>query len=1190
MKQQPIILNALEASLEGNILIEASAGTGKTYTITSLVLRFLLGLTEKERPLKLEELLIVTFTNAATAELKERIFKRIVESKECLISQEFDAFDETLVALLEPFLFDESARREAILRLIEAERTIDQAAIFTIHGFCQRILSQSALATGLEFEFELNSELNDLLEESCRIVWRKDFYRFNPELVACVLDYFGEPVANRMDALPFAKSKSLLGTVRPYIQNPKLFEDEPNLITSFEALDAGLREYQMKMATLKENWKTFGEEAVAIIQTSDINKRSYSAKHLPNWANKVLDFCQEAGFNYPDELSRFSQKVLYEKTKTGGMPPEHPLFNLVDQFLEFAHAFNLEKRLKLYAAYRVYNEFEALKHDAGELNFDDILIKLDGVLAKRPERLLAHVREQYQAVMIDEFQDTDYYQLSIFQTLFGEANQIPFIMIGDPKQSIYKFRGADIYAYLSAKKGVDLHYTLDTNYRSSSKMIEGVNHFFKGSANPFLEENIPFYPVKYPEKALAEHLYLKGDEEMGMRFFNLSAEVNREEYTEFYANFFADDVVELLYHGEIETNGARRKIIPADITFLVRSAHEARVLKEALFKRNLNAVYLSDRSNVFHSEMADELALFLESLLYFRDFSLTKRSFASLLYGLSLDEYFEVMSDPERYEAMLEERYELKELWDRIGVLGMVRHFMMRGDRLARLRVLPDGERLITDLFHLAELLQAQKMATDELLLAWFKEERERGETEEVYHQRLESDFEAIKILTYHKSKGLEFPIVYLPFAVSPVSYRDPVSYYDKEKERIRYSFTPSETIKEQILDEEFAEAVRLLYVAMTRSKFHCRVGFASHLMSRRSSVTHQSAIGSILGLTEVNATLPETLIKPGIIDITEVPEHILDRVFEEKTAEPELSAARMNRYIPNIWRFTSFSHLSYKAEVTHFQDERFDEMPIQEEKNPDQTEIQTPLPKAQLHFPKGTVAGTFLHDLLENYSPRELGDEAILSEAIKRSPLYLSLADELDSATLDLKDWFAGILQTPLNQDDEMMTLGTILSNDQHTNELEFLFPIRRDITPEPINQFLMENRTRTLPAKLTFKALTGMLKGFIDLTFIWQGKYYICDYKSNFLGESCEDYQQESMQTAMDEAYYDWQYLLYTVALVKFLRLKNPEFNYETDFGGIYYLFLRGMRGDASGDGIYHHKPAWSVIEKIMDYFDAK
>src|SRR5699024_371618 len=259
-----------------------------------------------------------------------------------------------------------------------------------------------------------------------------------------------------------------------------------------------------------------------------------------------------------------------------------------------------------------------------------------------------------------------------------------------------------------------------------------------------------------------------------------------------------------------------------------------------------------------------------------------------------------------------------------------------------------------------------------------------------------------------------------------------------------------SETIKEQILDEEFAEAVRLLYVAMTRSKFHCRVGFASHLMSRRSSGTRRSAIGSILGLTEVNATLRETLLKAGVIDITEVPEHILDRVCEDKTAEPELSAARMNRYIPNIWRFTSFSHLSYKAEVTHFQDERFDEMPIQEEKNPDQTEIQTPLPKAQLHFPKGAVAGTFLHDLLENYSPLELGDEAILSEAIKRSPLYLSLADELDCATLDLKDWFVGILQTPLNQDDEMMTLGTILSNDQHTNELEFLFPIRRDITPE--------------------------------------------------------------------------------------------------------------------------------------------
>lgn len=1173
MSEEYQLLDAINVPIEGNILIEASAGTGKTFTITTLVMRLLLGLVEGRNAIPIEEILLVTFTRAATEELKERIYRRIVELKSALLFGESDdPVLSELVAAIE--LQGEEEAIAAINRLIEAERSIDQAAIFTIHGFCQRVIVKNAFSAALPFEAELVQRVEPLEHEAAYNFWRKECYYFSKDLAQFANQYYKDPI-------------SLLKKIRPYLKNPNLLVDRTTVMREREQLETKILELKEQVNSFKEEWALESENLKTALLESPLRQNSYSPSQIEKKMVAITEWQLTTSLLPPiDELSFFSITFIQSRLRKGGVLIEHPLFHKVEKLIEFVETFDFETELLLFAAYRIDKELKQIKLTHQKMGFNDILIRLYDALKDTPELLRRELHQQYQAVMIDEFQDTDEYQFFIFNELFFKEPSIPFIMIGDPKQSIYKFRGADIFVYLQAKERADNIYTLGVNYRSTESLIQAVNHLFTFKENPFKVTDIPFMPVQSHKKGDQEYLkWSEVDSKEGITFLSTSTSGLVSEARLLIAHQMAREVEALLKEGRFVVGGEESVVTPKDITFLVRSGGQAEIIKEVLRSYGINSVYLSERSNVFQSPIAADLLLLFKSLAHPYDARLAKQLLASPLYGISIREYQEVIQTPALYEAYLIEREELKLLWNSSGPLSMIRHFLMSSNRLARLRSLPEGERYVTDLLHLSELLEAQQFLSSELLLQWLASQiDEEGETEEERTLRLESDFESVQILTIHKSKGLEFPIVFYPYPFELIRRERSGTFYNPHLKRLDHTFKATEEEEELLYQESFAEEIRLFYVAITRAKYHCRIGYVSNAKSSSNAyaknwIAQRTVLGELLMLEPEKREIPQALFQDRSIGVVEIKEE-LPQLGEISLKEDSSSlvAATFTGSIEREWRFTSFSHLAYNAESTFYSNDALQDEVILQRKDELRKEGD---PIVTLDYPKGAEFGNFLHDLFEHLPPEALSCAEQISKEIEGSTLRHELLDKGDV----LAQWLADVLNHPLDSD---LTLFKILSAGNHLKELEFLFPVEQLLTPQQITQALTLHRgERGGISHFNFTPLIGMLRGFIDLIFLWEGRYYICDYKSNFLGEYYHNYSQDALQDAVAAANYDWQYLLYTVALVRFLKRIDSTFSYERDFGGVYYLFLRGMGGEESTNGVYFNRPEESTVAMLDKLF---
>ncbi|MGL5306348.1 MAG: UvrD-helicase domain-containing protein, partial [Aeromonas veronii] len=445
-------LNTLRFPLHGERLIEASAGTGKTYTIAGLYLRLLLGhgpLIEEgadagqpsahERPLSVTEILVVTFTEAATAELRGRIRGRIHEAR--LAFMRGHSSDTLLAQLLAEVEDHELAAR----RLLAAERQMDEAAVFTIHGFCQRMLKQNAFESGALFETEFLTDDSQLRLQAVSDYWRAEFYPVDKALASAVRALWPSPAA-------------LLREMGSWLDNSEL-EIHPAL--GDETLAARHQAAMSRIAAVKSEWLAQTDE---IRRQTDGQISRYTGKNYEGWLAKIADWAQDesSGYAIPKELERFGQTVLEENLKKGGAVPTLPLFSQIDELL--ASRPGIRDLILQRAAKVVRSRMQASKRQAHQLSFDDLLKDLDGALGSSlGERLCERIRATYRVAMIDEFQDTDPQQYRIFHRLYGGHTDTALLMIGDPKQAIYGFRGADIFTYIQARRNVSAHYTLGRN-------------------------------------------------------------------------------------------------------------------------------------------------------------------------------------------------------------------------------------------------------------------------------------------------------------------------------------------------------------------------------------------------------------------------------------------------------------------------------------------------------------------------------------------------------------------------------------------------------------------------------------------------------------------------------------------------------------------------------------------------------
>lgn len=1179
----------------GACLIEASAGTGKTYTIAALYLLLVV-----EVGLTVEQILVVTFTNAATAELRDRIRRRLIEAR--------DAF--AAGASAEPFLAAllqrASDRRLAQRRLEQAIVDFDQAAIFTIHGFCQRALTEHAFESGMPFDAELVSDQEPLLQEVLDDFWRREVSAGEPRLVRCLLQRKLTP-------------EKLLRELKPWLGKPYLQLRAPAPVgRSLQELEEAVLQAWQAAA---DCWREEQDEVRRLLETHPgVNRKSYSKRHLPKWLAELASYLGTPP-QQPEpceNLHRFTSREL--AAKAGGKePPWHPLFDACQALLDACNAYKsaLEvelARFLLRALETLWRELPVLKRRRGVLGFDDLLSSLQQALTApgSGEVLATKLRQTYRAALIDEFQDTDPLQWDIFQRLFADGER-PFYLVGDPKQAIYSFRGADIYAYLAAKRAMPMGYTLGVNWRSDPPLIAAVNALFVCAKRPFLLDAIEFLPVQpRPADQVGPGLVEDGAPLAPLRFWCLGREhyppnakddqLGKEAAMRQVASAVAAEIARLLQAGDAgRARIGERPLEGGDIAVLVRKHQQGTAIIKALQERGIACVQLS-RDKVFASPEALELERLLSAVLEPGRESLLRAALATACLGVDGNELARLNENEQDWQAILERFHDYHRLWREHGFIRFFRTMLQREGVHARLLAYVDGERRLTNLLHLGELLHVQATETGmgmEALVNWLAQQRQEPGGGDAAELRLESDERLVKVVTIHASKGLEYPIVFCPFLWEGPTRSErklAIAFHDPEQDLQAVLDFGSDGIEEGRLlaeEEELAEELRLAYVALTRARHRCYVVWG------KCNGLQASGLGWLLHgrhaderlrpLAALQAIVKQRSLEQLREDLERLaeqqPEAVLVQamdVAEEAGALPPppvqeqpLQARRLGRELPPPRRISSFSWLAGQV------------APGAEQPDYDAESSEAVAAEADgiFAFPRGGRPGICLHGIFEQHDFAD-ADEGRLRRLVSRQLTRHGFAAKwTDTVVAMVQD----VLATPL--DGAGLRLAG-LPRARRIDELEFHYPIARldgGVLADLLRAhgFLPTVALQERVGRLRFSLAQGFMKGYIDLVFEHQGRFYLADYKSNWLGATLADYAAERLDAVMAEQGYFLQYLIYAVALHRYLCHRLPDYDYERHFGGVYYLFLRGMRpelGDRSG--VFYDRPPAELIAALDRY----
>ncbi|MDM1715776.1 exodeoxyribonuclease V subunit beta [Thiopseudomonas alkaliphila] len=1235
MSQTPL---ALQLPLQGSQLIEASAGTGKTYTISAVYLRLVLGhgteQTAFARPLLPPEILVVTFTDAATAELKDRIRQRLIEAAKVFrlpaTSAELVSVDPLLIALRDDFA--EQTWSSCAYKLELAAQWMDQAAISTIHAWCQRMLHEHAFDSGYLFKQTLETDFSELEQQVAEDYWREFCYPLTGDLLEQVIAQWQSPAI-------------LLKQVRPLLGR---IATQAKPVTS--ALTAVKQQAELQAKQQLHQLKTQWQQALEAYWPT--LEAAVQAKHLPRkhleWLGFVQSWAldpQQATFKSTSASKRDLAWEGFQAAWKGAAEqcpaPSFLVENWYAATLEQLDRLTsqLPEQLLKHAATWIAQRFEQEKQQRSLMGFDDMLNRLDTALqGENAQRLAETIRQQFPVAMIDEFQDTDPVQYRIFNQVYAiESNQpeTAILLIGDPKQAIYSFRGADIYTYLQARRATESrHHTLDTNYRSSQAMVDAVNYLFaqaeqREAKGAFLfdksQHALPFHTVQ--AKGRAAKWTVNGEAAPALTcWLNENLTVNSEHYLAEMAASCATEITRLLTLGQTQqagfvTDETFHGLKPGDIAILVRSFNEAEAVRRELAERKVRSVYLSDRDSVFSTSAAQDLWHWLNGFLHPQDDRLIRAALTTSSLNLSLPQLHSFVEDEVLWEQQVLKFRRYYELWQKIGVLPAIRQFIHDYQLPEQLANDPQRERKLTDILHLAEVLQRASSELDsEWALLRFLEGLIDGDQRAAddYIVRLESDAELVKVVTIHKSKGLEYPLVFLPFICRTRQLKkgEPYSYFDGQARQ--YCIHHDEESFALAEQDRQAEDLRLLYVALTRAQYACWLGMAD-VSYYKKSVFHASGIGYLLnGLTPLaQAETLETVLTQHqqqftAMQVLPAPTATARVYAGDETAQQQPIWLTPQRAVKEHWWIASYSALKLgtqltelvnlpepiEPEATHFnyqdksaqagsEDSLVTELADQHEAlAPFDDQLAVTLDKTIHQFPKGPTPGTFLHNLFE------IAGEHSFVYLLERPGELVQLL-ERRCAAFDWQDWVPTLtawLSKALSCNLPITAEGGLRLKDltQYQVEMEFWFEAQR-VNVLALDRLVQQYEfAGELRLPLEPDRLHGMFKGFIDLTFEHQGQYYVADYKSNWLGEDDTAYTQAAMQSAILQHRYDLQYVLYLLALHRLLKLRLPNYDYDQHIGGAVYWFVRGINADSRG--VFSRKPPRQLIEQLDALFKGR
>ncbi len=1230
-KLDPIVIE-----LEKTTLIEASAGTGKTYTIATLVLRLV------AKGYCLESILVVTFTEAAAAELKLRIRTRLLDTLKRLEGSGSDSDDDLV-------LFFNSQNDKSLIckRLTLALTSFDQAAVMTIHSFCYKVLKEHSFESGTFFDIELVPDRSGFLKQVSY-----DFFMGHVnDLDPLFLSYLNQQqITPENIVVSFSKALSRpdLVCLPPHAQYIDFFDDYRQMVKQIQTM--------------------LDENPDALIQLladcKGLDKRSYSKKNVPAWLSATKNKIARTGVNTlfkmeekGDAIYKFTQRRLNTKVKSGP-PLSHSFFDCCEQLLGLSQQFTvnlISLKLKFIEFFR--QALNEMKQTQGICFFDDLVNDLAAALETQnghdtsknidvtetssgqsdPLNLLNQsnmggqelkhaVRKTYKACLIDEFQDTDPRQYDIFATLFLKKGS-PFFMIGDPKQAIYAFRGGDIFAYLKASKQCDQRFTLEKNYRSAPLLVNGVNQVFLNQENPFSFKGIEFTPVLTPPTA-CDRLIEKQSTIPPLRFCFLKRDdsdlgidldrqgyISKETAKRLIPRIVAKDILTLLQSKKKlidETDSTPKQVNPEDIAVLVRTNGQAELVQKALSTLQIPS-FLSKTGSVFDSVQAIELYDILCAVYEPDNTALIRAALCTSVFNFTAKKIEELDTDEITYHLWHTFFSDFKKEWETKDFVSMIMALLHSEQAFLKGKSAMD-ERGVTNFYHLVEIISQaclKQQLSAYFLTKWFAKQldpqlRDESPDKLSGELRLESDKKAIAIVTIHKSKGMEYPIVYLPYLWEGqhTGPRTDILFHDPDKEdclTLDLGSDQIETARDYFEKEDMAEQRRLLYVAMTRASALCKIVWAGF------KTIDTSSLGSLLhpgGCKEDKLMLDDLehfqSANPLSICFETKQDELTTPFFKENSEpHPPETVRQMQHDVLPSWTISSFSALVHST-IDHSADSSYQGPDTK--KSISDTSPTTPTapiapiapiaPVIELEtFPKGAGAGDFFHAVFENIDFTGT-DEETFTQVNMQLNRHGFIDDTLGLlAQNSIKQVIGTELETQSGNAPQKFKLKNIPKS-RRLNEMEFTFTVESLGIPKLIQalalsdqEFETKGYLNTL-SRLNVSSITGYLKGFIDLIVQNEGRYYIIDYKSNYLGSTYDCYSSQQIQKAMADHHYYLQYHIYLLALHRYLSHRIKNYDYDIHIGGIFYLFIRGMHPDfGSKHGVFYDRPSKKLIHMLSD-----
>ena len=1162
---------ALRVPLEGVQLIEASAGTGKTYTIAGLYVRLLV-----EQALEVDRILVMTFTKAATEELRQRLRQRLRRCARLARAPwvagddppPADADHETRrsAALLRDALQRGGETADALARRLERALTrMDEAAIFTIHGFCQRVIGEhAALIDGVDAAAVLEPSDDDLLEIYAADAWLR----------------LGEGEdAVRRDALRAfgATPRDLARTLKSLVAFDGRIEPMPGP----DGDTPHAPDVEAARQSLVDTWVAQGEAAIAVFQQAfeagHLNRRSYK-DDSPAQLAQLRHQLANAGWPSPNQLVKYSGRKLKASTlKNAPDFPGHAAFDAIDDWIACEQA--REARVRQLAPavlHRLVAEarswLAARKHDLARMSYADQIDWVHQGLGQgaRGERLARALRSQYPVALVDEFQDTDARQYAILDRLYGGRGTL--FCIGDPKQAIYGFRGGDVQAYLKAGRQADAHWTLARNFRSSPAYLAACEALFSVREDAFVEPGIGFTPVTAGGRVGDGELCLGTGPVAPMTLWRVPAKPppgGKDAHLDQLAAACAETIVQLLAPGAAKLKG--RPLGPASLAVLVDTNRQAMCMQDALAARGVPAV-CQRRESVFATDEAVELNRILDAMLAPRHAGLARAALATRLMGRRLAQLAAMPGDETGWREELDD---LREHWIDRGIQALIERL---GERHAR-RLLAEehGERRLSNLMQLGDALQAEarRLSDPRAQRDWLAGRIARADADSEDEQlRLESDAERVQILTIHASKGLEYDLVFLPFSAwmqaSVPAKGKFARFHDGDELVKRYIATAKDdrdpgdaAALDAAQREDLAEGVRKLYVGVTRARHACWLSVSEPRDAAKGFVLDQVLPGGATAMRE---------LPPGTLVDVEPPTPSDRRPADARPAAV-LVARRFTRSMDRDWRRHSFTRLADGGHGDGFDPGARD--------IPDTTGAMLPALPAGL---RGSRFGSAVHAILEHIDFAAWRHDAEPPTRAQREVVARALAAQGFAGTAAQRAVEAMLmrtLNTPIVDD---LCLAALPAAARRA-EMAFDFGIAGADT----RAWLACMHAHGYQAGRQGFAhvgtrVAGLMNGLIDLVFVHAGRWWIVDYKTNHLGDRIADYAPQRLAVAVRESDYDLQYLIYSVALHRWLaRSLGDAYDYDRDFGGVRYLFMRGMGVGPAGHGIHAERPPPALVADV-------